>query len=121
MQLSLAPRRWKVAGLDAGRLDHQHALEGFTTNIMSEHVPTKEMLLAALSDHVKQPSYKRNPGHSVVAIYLGWDEWCSLLDDRTIKGHIAPRDNGEITFSGVPVYRVTEKSHVRIVSEFKEP
>lgn len=82
---------------------------------------TKDRLLGLLSEHVKQPRGRRNPGHSVVAIYLGWDEWCSLMDDRTIRTQIGPRDGGEIMFSGVPVYRVTEKSHIRIVSEYVEP
>jgi hypothetical protein len=36
MQLVLASCRWKVSGLDAGRLDRQHLLEGFTMNNLSE-------------------------------------------------------------------------------------
>jgi hypothetical protein len=82
---------------------------------------TKDQLLGLLSAHVKQPGHQRNPGHSVVAIYLGWDQWCSLMDDRTIRTEVGPRGSGEIMFSGVPVYRVTEKSHVRIVSEYVDP
>jgi hypothetical protein len=34
-QLGMASSGWTVAGVDAWRLDHQHLLEGSTTNIMS--------------------------------------------------------------------------------------
>lgn len=80
---------------------------------------TKDQLLTALSAHVRQPSGKRNPAHSVVAIYLGTEEYFSLLDDREVRNSISLRADG-VSFSGVPVYHVGEKNHVRIVSELKE-
>lgn len=80
---------------------------------------TKDQLHAALSAHVRQPGSKRNPAHRVVAIYLGTDEYLSLLGDPKIRNSIALREQGVI-FDGVPVYHVGETSHVRIVSELKE-
>lgn len=79
---------------------------------------TKDQLHAALSAHVRQPGTKRNPAHSVVAIYLGSDEYFSLLDDREIRNSISLREHG-VSFDGVPVYHVGERNHIRIVSEEK--
>jgi hypothetical protein len=58
MQLVLATRRWNVSGLDARRLDHQHVLEGFTMNIVSEQAPTKD-----LSMQVYLPSTRELSGY----------------------------------------------------------
>jgi hypothetical protein len=41
-QLSMATSRWTFAGLDAGRLDHQHLLERFTTNMTVPHYQVGE-------------------------------------------------------------------------------
>lgn len=86
---------------------------------MSEPRLTKDQLRASLSAHVNQPSHKRNPGHSVVAIYLGHAEWMSLMDEKGISG-IQLRADGNISFDGVPVHRVDERSHIRIVSEYRD-
>lgn len=85
---------------------------------------TKDQLRVTLREHVRQPSGRRNPGHSVVAIYLGRDEFYSLLDEDHRGGYnpIHPRDGGGgITFDGVPVFEVAESSHFRIVSEYVDP
>lgn len=84
---------------------------------------TKEQLRKLLTEHVRQPGGRRNPGHSVVAIYLGREEFYTLLDEDHRGGYnpIHPREGGGgITFDGVPVFEVAERSHVRIVSELKE-
>jgi len=83
---------------------------------------TKDQLRHALREHIRQPGGRRNPAHSVVAIYLGREEFYSLIDEdhRGTYNPIHPRDGGGgITFDGVPVYEVCERSHVRIVSEYK--
>jgi len=79
---------------------------------------TKDQLREALSAHVRQPT--RNPLHSVVAIYLGNEEYFSVLDDRGSRGSIGYREPSGVTFDGVPVYHVAETNHMRIVSESKE-
>lgn len=83
---------------------------------------TVNQLRELLAAHVAQPGYKRNPGHIVVAIYLGRDEWHTLVDDRNSQRSLGMgmRAEGEVSFDGVPVYRVNDKGHVRIVSEYLE-
>jgi hypothetical protein len=79
---------------------------------------TKDQLRELLAEHIRQPSHKRNPGHSVVAIYLGREEWMSLVNERGIYSHIRLREGSDIDFDGVPVHRVNEPNHIRIVSEY---
>lgn len=83
---------------------------------------TRARLRHLLSTHVRQSSHKRNPGHSVVAIYLGREDFMSLLDERCTGGYsgISPRTSEScgITFDGVPLHMVDERTHVRIVSEY---
>ena len=82
---------------------------------------TKDQLRKLLTEHIRQPGGRRNPGHSVVAIYLGYDDFMSLIHERGAFPSISLREGGgNITFDGVPVYRVNDAHHVRIVSEYKE-
>lgn len=82
---------------------------------------TRARLRHLLSTHVRQPGYKRNPGHTVVAIYLGREDFMSLLDERCTGGYsgLSPRTESRgMTFDGVLLHMVDESHHVRIVSEY---
>jgi hypothetical protein len=83
---------------------------------------TKVRLRKLIFDHVRQPYRRRDPGHRVVAIYLGREQWMSMMSERnTGSDHaITPRDGGGFLFDGVPVHYVGEMDHIRIVSEYVE-
>jgi hypothetical protein len=83
---------------------------------------TKVRLRKLVLEHVRQPYRKRDPGHRVVAIYLGREEWMSLMSERSAgeQPAMTPRAYGGFLFDDVPVYYVGETNHIRIVSEYVE-
>jgi hypothetical protein len=89
---------------------------------VSDQEMTAERLRKLLSEHVRQSGGRRNPEHSVIAIYLGLEEWTTLMNQPNGNHRaIHPRRDGGFCFDGVPLHLVDEKQHIRIVSEYVEP
>lgn len=66
-----------------------------------------------------------HPQRALAAIYLGQDQWCSILNEKSSgpdrKVDLIQSSEGlQLTFSGVPMYRVNSKSHCHIALEDKQ-